>query len=100
MRGLDESKTDAMAAELRAIEATGTVDEAGRLSLDEPLPNVGPGRVRLLVLFGSATGLADHDIDERTWLHAGASNPAFDFLSDPAEEVYSPDDGKLFRDEG
>jgi hypothetical protein len=82
---------------LRAIEAIGTIDDAGRLSLDEPLPNIGPGRVRLLVLVGDNPR---DDIDEGTWLRAAATNPAFDFLDDPAEDVYSPNDGKPFHDEG
>ena len=29
-----------------------------------------------------------------------AHNPAFDFLKDPAEDIYTLSDGKLFRDQG
>jgi hypothetical protein len=42
----------------------------------------------------------DVDIDEREWLRAAARNPAFDFLNDPAEDIYTRDDGQPFRDEG
>ena len=36
------------------------------------------------------------DIDEVEWLRAAATNPVFDFLNDPTEDVYSPTDGKPF----
>lgn len=39
-------------------------------------------------------------IDEREWLHAAASNPAFDFLKDPEEDIYTLADGKPFHDQG
>jgi hypothetical protein len=90
-----------MAAEMRAIELEGTVDEAGRLSVDEPLRAVRPGRVRLIVLApgsASATDSAPDDLDERVWLRAAAASPSFAFLADPAEDVYSPQDGKPFID--
>lgn len=37
--------------------------------------------------------------DETEWLRAAARNPAFDFLSDPAEDIYSPKDGQPFYDQ-
>jgi hypothetical protein len=37
--------------------------------------------------------------DESKWLPAAARNPAFDFLTDSVEDVYSLDDGKPFHDE-
>ena len=40
------------------------------------------------------------DIDERDWLHAVASNPVFDFLKAPAEDLYTLQDGKPFDEEG
>jgi hypothetical protein len=81
----------------RAIETTATVDERGRLQLDEPVPADGPRRVRVIVL------LPDDKVDdvpERAWLAAAARNPAFDFLSDPREGVYLASDGRPFRDPG
>jgi hypothetical protein len=35
---------------VKAIETTATVDERGRLKLDEPVPAGGPRRVRVIVL--------------------------------------------------
>jgi tetratricopeptide (TPR) repeat protein len=40
----------------------------------------------------------DGEIDEREWLRAAASNPAFDFLKDPEEDIYTLADGKPFND--
>ena len=84
-----------MNAALRAIEVAGTIDEQHQLHLDEQLPVSGPSRVRVIILVPDQT-----DMDERKWLRAAASNPAFDFLKDPEEDLYTPADGKPFRDQG
>ena len=51
-------------------------------------------RVRVIVLYPANGG----DWDEAEWLQAAARNPVFDFLNDPAEDIYSPADGELFHD--
>jgi len=79
---------------MKAVEVTGTIDEKGRLHLDEPLSVAGPSRVRVILLF------PEEDIDEREWLRAASQNPAFDFLKNPAEVIYTLSDGKPFHDEG
>jgi hypothetical protein len=33
--------------------------------------------------------LEETDVDEREWLRAAAMNPAFDFLKEPEEDIYS-----------
>ena len=76
-----------------AIEVTGTVDENRRLVLDNPLAIPGPKRVRVIVMYT----LSD-EWDESEWLRAASQNPAFDWLRDPAEDIYSLDDGKPFND--
>src|SRR4051794_38699525 len=81
-------------AQMNAIETTGLIDEQRQLRLDEPLPIVSPSRVRALILVPDAA-----DIEERAWLNAAASNPAFDFLKDEAENVYTRTDGKPFHDQ-
>lgn len=83
-----------MEATMTAIEVTGTVDEHHQLQLDTILPIPGPRRVRVIVLYP----LAD-EWDETEWLQAAARNPAFAFLSDPEEDIYSLVDGKPFHDE-
>lgn len=80
---------------MRALEATGTVDESGQLHLDQPLQLHGPDRVRVLLLFKE-----ESDIDEGVWLAGAARNSAFDFLRDPGEDIYSITDGKPFADKG
>ncbi len=78
-----------MEAALTAIELTGTVDERRQLQLDELLPIPGPKRVRVIVLYSPVD-----EWSETEWLHAAARNPAFDFLKDPEEDIYSLADGK------
>ena len=40
------------------------------------------------------------DILDATWAKAAAASPAFDFLKDAAEDIYTFADGKPFHDEG
>jgi len=57
----------------RAIETIETIDAPHHLVLDE---------------------------DETKWLQEAAANPAFDFLKDPEEDIYTLSDGRPFYDEG
>lgn len=88
-----------MSSKMRAIETTGTVDDQCQLHLDNPLPIVGPSRVRVIVLFPDESDESD-EWDETEWLKAASINPAFDFLKDPAEDIYALEDGKPFNDKG
>jgi hypothetical protein len=83
-----------MDSPMTAVEMTGTVDENSQLKLDGSLPFSGPKRVRVIVL-----SLIDDEIDEISWLQAASRNPAFAFLDDPAEDIYTLMDGEPFRDE-
>ncbi|MYB67806.1 MAG: hypothetical protein F4X75_04830 [Gemmatimonadetes bacterium] len=78
---------------LQVVELIGTIDEKGQLHLDEPISAVGQGRVRVILLPEEA------ETGENEWLKAAASNPAFDFLKDPAEDIYTLDDGQPFNDQ-
>jgi hypothetical protein len=49
---------------MRAIEVTGTLDETGQLSLDRPIHNVAPSRVRIIVLFPDVTEEDETDPDD------------------------------------
>ncbi len=82
-----------MKKNMLAIEMTGIVDENHHLLLDEMLPITGPKRVRVLVMYQS------DEIDEVEWLQFAARNPAFDFLKDAGEDIYTIDDGEPFQDE-
>jgi len=79
----------------KALEVAGSIDEQQQLHLDTPLPIVGPTRVRVIILIPEQT-----DIDEPEWLRAATTNPAFDFLKEPEEDIYTLADGKPFRDQG
>ena len=78
---------------LQAVELIGTIDEKGQLHLDAPISEVGQGRVRVILIPEEA------EIGENEWLKAAASNPAFDFLEDLGEDIYTLDDGKPFNDQ-
>ncbi len=41
---------------------------------------------------------AETDVGEEEWLQFAAANPAFDFLKDPEEDIYTPLDGRPFHD--
>lgn len=75
---------------LRAIETQGRVVDARHIETDADLP-VGR-RVRVVVLLPAV----DEDPSESEWLAAASRNPAFDFLADAAEDIYSPEDGVPF----
>lgn len=78
----------------KAIETTVTINSNRQLILDEPLPIAGPTRVRVIILLPD-----DVDINEKEWLRAASANPAFDFLKEPEEDIYTLADGKPFHDQ-
>lgn len=79
---------------MTAIEMTGTVDENHQLTLDGVLPFAGPKRVRVIVL-SPLTEITD-ELSEIEWLKASLSNPVFEYLRDPEEDIYTINDGKPF----
>jgi hypothetical protein len=83
-----------MEAPMTAIEMTGTVDENHQLKLDGTLPFAGPQRVRVIVL-SPRTEITD-ELSETEWLKASLNNPAFEYLRDPEEDIYTISDGKPF----
>ena len=80
---------------MNAIETTGVVDAQHQLRLDRPLPIAGHSRVRVIVLVPE-----EADISETAWTQTVATSPAFDFLKDSAEDIYTATDGKPFHDQG
>jgi hypothetical protein len=84
-----------MQATTKAIETIETIDAPHHLVLEEMLPVVGLTRVRVSHLLPE-----ESDINETEWLQAAATNPAFDFLKDPEEDVYTLSEGEPFYDEG
>lgn len=83
-----------METTLSAIELSGTINENHQIQLDEPLPIEASKRVRVIVLYST-----DEDISVKEWVHAATRCSVFDFLDDPAEDIYTLEDGKPFSDE-
>lgn len=74
---------------LTAIETTGTIEQSGRIVIDETFSVNAPTSVRVIVLFPE-----DEDLSESQWRQAASKNEVFDFLNDPEEDIYSLTDGK------
>jgi hypothetical protein len=41
----------------------------------------------------------DHEISEKEWLRLASKGEAFDFLNDPAENIYTMEDGEPYKSE-
>ena len=76
---------------MRAIETTGQIDDLRSLRLDADLPAESQGRVRVIILFPETD-----ESSEEEWIRFLASSPAYDDLKDPAEDIYTLEDGKPF----
>ena len=50
----------------------------------------------LVVIPGQQDEEEEADIDEMEWLRAASANPAFDFLKEPGEDIYTLADGRPF----
>ncbi len=49
---------------MKAIEITGVVDEQGNLSLDEPVPEIAQGNVRVIILYPDQVSASESDPDD------------------------------------
>ena len=78
---------------MKAIERTATLKDKNQLILDKPVHLQTNGKVKLIILFPE-----ESEIDETEWLSAAMKNPAFDFLKDPKEDIYTDADGFPFED--
>jgi len=78
---------------MRAIEINSKTDKRGHLKIDYPLDK-SDSNVRVLILLDDNID----DDEERLWLDSISKNPAFDFLKDKSENIYSLNDGEPFND--
>ena len=76
---------------MKAIETTGTFENNGLLRL-ENIVNIKQKKVKVILLFND-----EDETDNQLWLQALSTNPAFDFLKDEKENIYSVNDGKPVR---
>lgn len=79
---------------MNTIEIKSKTDTHGHLRIDYQLDKPEKS-VRVLIML--ADEVEDGD-DEQLWLKSISNNPAFDFLAEEAENIYSASDGEPFRD--
>ena len=79
---------------MRAIEINTVTDKSGRLKIDYPI-HKRDKKVRVIILVDEAS---DYNDDETQWINAMNSNPAFSFLNEPSENIYTLKDGESFND--
>ena len=72
---------------MKAFETTAVVENPNSIHLDRPLEKTINGKVHVLIFTD------EDEVSESEWMQAAANNPAYDFLKDPAEDVYSLIDG-------
>ena len=79
---------------MKAIEINTRTDKQGHLKLNYQL-NKKDRKVRVIILIDEQS----NDIDEeKIWIKNIQSNPAFDFLKEPCENIYSLTDGEPCND--
>ena len=79
---------------MKMKELRSKTDKEGFLKIDHKL-DWKDTNVRIFVLLEEEVEAQE---DERLWLEAITNNPAFDFLNDPEENIYSLKDGEPFND--
>jgi hypothetical protein len=79
---------------MRAIEINSKTDQSGRLKLDCQIGK-SEKNVRILILLEEDTYPQE---EEKLWMDSVTKNPAFNFLNEPEEDVYSLKDGEPMND--
>lgn len=76
---------------MKAIEINSKTDKEGHLKIDYQLDTTN-SNVRVLILLEDNS---DAD-EEEAWMDSISKNPAFEFLEDESEDIYSLNDGEPF----
>lgn len=79
---------------MKAIEIKSRTDKTGHLKINYKLDK-SESNVRILILLDEDS--SDQE-EEKLWMNSISKNPAFDFLNDPMEDIYSLKDGEPFND--
>lgn len=79
---------------MKTIEIQSKTDTHGNLRIDYQLDKP-EKNVRVLIMFGDETNESD---EENLWLESISNNPAFDFLAEESEGIYSVSDGEPLSD--
>jgi hypothetical protein len=75
-----------MVKPMKAIEITGSVNEQGKVELDQPLTTAKATRFRGILLFP--------DDETQEWSLSALKTSAINFLNDPEEDIYTLEDGR------
>lgn len=78
---------------MKAIEINSKTDKNGHLKIEYKLDK-SEKKVRILILLEEDQTESD---DEKIWMNSISSNPAFDFLKNSEEDIYSLNDGEPFN---
>ena len=78
---------------MKAIEINLKTDKTGRLKINYKLDK-SESNVRVLILLDEDSS----EQEEKLWMNSISKNPAFDFLNDSVEDIYSLKDGEPFND--
>lgn len=78
---------------MQAVEAIGHINTDGSLQISTPLP-LKEGDVKVIIMYAENEELTE----EQLWNRSISNNPAFDFLKDSEEDIYSLTDGKPLHD--
>ncbi len=78
---------------MKAIELNSETDQDGVLKISYKI-NKSNSKVRVLILYEEK----NESDEEKLWMDSIAKNPSFDFLNDPAEDIYTIKDGEPFHD--
>jgi hypothetical protein len=76
---------------MKAVAIRGMIDQYGVLKLEETLTYQNQ-EVQVIILIPE-----EEKFDDAQWLRGLHTNPAFDFLNDEAEDIYTAADGKPFQ---
>jgi hypothetical protein len=79
---------------MRAIEIKSKTDKSGHLKIDYKVGQA-DSEVRVLIIIEEPLSEAE---EESLWLRSIERSPAFNFLNEPGEDIYSLKDGQPVND--
>lgn len=78
---------------MKAIETKATVGKNGIIQISAPKELIGK-KIKIIILIPENNYIGNDE-----WLVVNSKNPAFDFLREPEEDIYSLNDGKIIEHE-
>lgn len=78
---------------MKAIEKKGTIGKDGMIHISTSKEFAGK-EIKIIILIPESDYISDNE-----WLIVNTNNPAFNFLNDPGEDIYTINDGKTIEHE-